>query len=84
MRTTVTLDDDVAALLARRRRATGDSFKQVINSTLRVGLATLANAAEGGKSAAEPLPVFSVGRVLLPDLTDVSEVLALVEGEGYR
>ncbi len=38
MRTTLTLDDDVARRLGERSRLTGASFKQVVNETLRAGL----------------------------------------------
>lgn len=38
MRTTVTLDPDVAADLKRRARRTGRPFRQVLNETLRAGL----------------------------------------------
>lgn len=38
MRTTLTLDDDVAVLLNRRAKLTGQSFKQVVNDALRNGL----------------------------------------------
>jgi hypothetical protein len=38
MRTTLTLDDDVAKMLEKEVRRTGDSFKQVVNETLRLGL----------------------------------------------
>jgi hypothetical protein len=37
MRTTLTLDDDVAAKLAAKARATGKPFKDVVNETLRSG-----------------------------------------------
>jgi hypothetical protein len=40
MRTTLTLDDDVANLLKREVRRSGESFKQVVNHSLRLGLAT--------------------------------------------
>ena len=39
MRTTLTLDDDVAAKLTQLSRASGQSFKAVVNETLRNGLA---------------------------------------------
>ena len=39
MRTTITLDDDVAAQLRRLARETGRPFKQVVNDALRAGLA---------------------------------------------
>ena len=38
MRTTVTLDDDVARQLDRLTRESGISFKEAVNSTLRKGL----------------------------------------------
>jgi Ribbon-helix-helix protein, copG family len=38
VRTTLTLDDDVAALLQRRAAQTGLPFKQVVNEAIRHGL----------------------------------------------
>jgi hypothetical protein len=38
MRTTLSLDDDVAQLLNKEVRRSGDSFKGVVNRFLRVGL----------------------------------------------
>ena len=38
MRTTVTVDDDLARLLKRRARELGLPFKDVVNWTLRAGL----------------------------------------------
>lgn len=40
MRTTLTLDDDVAAKLRSETRRTGKSFRDVVNETMRRGLAT--------------------------------------------
>lgn len=39
MRTTITLDDDVASKLAARSKKTGQSFKRVVNEAIRNGLA---------------------------------------------
>lgn len=47
MRTTVTLDDDVAVALQAAARERGLSFKQAINAVLRAGL---------GAAAASPSP----------------------------
>jgi hypothetical protein len=44
MRTTLTLDDDLAALLKRRARELGVPFKEVVNRTIRTGLAYLREA----------------------------------------
>jgi hypothetical protein len=38
MRTTLTLDDDLAGLLQQRALQMGVSFKEVVNRTLRAGL----------------------------------------------
>ena len=53
MRTTLTLDEDVAHRLQERTRLTGASFKQVVNETLRAGL-------QGSEKPARPLPPFRV------------------------
>ena len=39
MRTTLTLDDDVAQRLQAESRRTGRSFKEIVNEYLRTGLA---------------------------------------------
>jgi hypothetical protein len=39
MRTTLTLDDELAEALKRTAFRSGSSFKQVVNDTLRAGLA---------------------------------------------
>ncbi|WP_278261100.1 antitoxin [Nocardia sp. AG03] len=46
MRTTVTLDPDVAALLAKRMRETGASFKKALNDALRASLSPQRSRAE--------------------------------------
>jgi hypothetical protein len=38
MRSTLTIDDDLAGLLKRRARELGLPFKEVVNQTLRAGL----------------------------------------------
>ena len=60
MRTTVTLDPDVAAMLRKRMHERGVSFKEAINSALRAGLAP--------DHAAEPFhtPTFDLGGARLP------------------
>jgi hypothetical protein len=39
MRTTLSLDDDLAAILNRKARHSGRSFKEVVNAAIRLGLA---------------------------------------------
>lgn len=38
MRTTLTIDDDVEALLRQRLRASGEPLKQAVNKYLRLGM----------------------------------------------
>ncbi|MBI5280848.1 MAG: DUF2191 domain-containing protein [Candidatus Solibacter usitatus] len=40
MRTTLTLDEDVAALLNKEARRSGAPFREVVNRHLRIGLMT--------------------------------------------
>lgn len=41
MRTTLTIDDDLAGLLKERARALGIPFKEAVNRTIRAGLGTV-------------------------------------------
>ena len=72
MRTTVTLDDDVVALIERERARSGESFRVVINRLVR-------RAARRPASVRPPLPTLP-GRPLL-DVSDVSAVLARLDDE---
>ncbi len=82
MRTTLTLDDDVAAQLESVRRARGSTLKAVVNDALREGLTRLANPPrQGRQSFTRPV---SLGSPTLPDVDDVAEVLARVEGDAFR
>ena len=84
MRTTLTLDDDVAIELQRLQRKRREPFKQTVNAALRAGLAALAGGrgrATGRRVYTEPV---SVGTPRLKNLDNISEVLAFAEGEDYR
>ena len=58
MRTTLTLDDDVARALKELARVSGTSFKAVVNEMLRLGLTTGAKPA----GTQEPFRVRSAAR----------------------
>ena len=58
MRTTLTIDDDLAAILQSKAAQRGVAFKQVVNSLLRAGL----GATEGSLSRRKPVKV--MGRAL--------------------
>lgn len=55
MRTTLTLDDDVADFLKTQCRLHEKPFKQVVNETLRRGMGPGAGAAERPRFRVEPI-----------------------------
>ena len=82
MRTTLTLDDDVAAALERLRRARDASLKDVVNDALRRGLNDLAEPSK-------PRTRFrtqsaTLGRLRVATIDNVSETLAVAEGEAFK
>ena len=48
VRTTLTIDDDLAALLKRRARELGVPFKEALNRALRAGLGEATRTRRGG------------------------------------
>lgn len=81
MRTTLTLDDDVAAQLEQLRRKEHVKLRDLVNDALRRGLRTRQQTAPPHKVVTR---VFRTGRCLLPNLDDISEVLAYAEGEAFK
>ena len=81
MRTTVTLDDDVAAALEREMRASGMGFKQALNEALRHGLARRQRTAE-----LSPFVVRARSLGLVPglDYSNAGELLGVAEGPERR
>lgn len=81
MRTTLTLDDDVAAALERTMRESGGSFKETVNQALREGLARRRESA-----GVEPFVVRAreLGRVPGLDYSNVGELLEVAEGPEHR
>lgn len=82
MRTTLTLDDDVAARLQRVREERRLPLKQLVNEALRRGLAVLDGPPPARRGPATS-PV-SLGGALLPNVDDLSETLAIAEGDSRR
>jgi len=82
MRTTLTLDDDVAALLTRLQKAKRRPFKELVNEALRQGLQQLT----AKPAAREPYqtPAVNLGACRFGSLDDVAEVLAVAEGESFK
>ena len=74
MRTTLTLDDDVAAMIERERQRTGETTREVTNRLIRQGLQRAASAPRRVELPTLP------GRPRL-DITDTSEVTAELDDE---
>jgi hypothetical protein len=79
MRTTLSLDDDVAAMLEQVRKARETTFKQVVNDALREGLARLSSPTEPRPFQTQPI---DLGSCYYPNLDNVWEVLDEVEHGG--
>lgn len=73
MRTTLTLDDDVAAALERRRAQRGTGLRREVNDLLRAGLAAESRPTAPG--APYRLPTFDSGRALIGDPRALKEML---------
>jgi hypothetical protein len=82
MRTTITIDDDIAAEIARIRRNEGLGLKDVINDLLREG----ARAKRPPVKKRKPFRTEPIANVtpLLANFDNIAEVIALVEGEFYK
>ncbi len=81
MRTTLTLDDDIASKLEAEARRSGRSFRTVVNETLRLGLVRPARQA-----SVAPFNVRAKDLGLRPGLSydNVQELLDLAEGPLRR
>jgi hypothetical protein len=81
MRTTLTLDRDVAARLEQVVKRRKLPLKAVVNDALRAGLAIIDQPA-----ATRPFRTtgFDLGPSLAGSLDDVEGVLARVEGDTHR
>lgn len=54
MRTTLTIDDDLAGLLKERARELGVPFKEAVNRTIRAGLGEAVKARRGKTPKTQP------------------------------
>ena len=82
MRTTLTLDDDVAAKLQSLARRTGRAFRDVVNETLRRGMAaaTQPRGREPFRVVTRDLGARRPGL----NMDNIGELLDQVEGPLHR
>jgi hypothetical protein len=82
MRTTLTIDDDVAVQLEEERKRRRASLKEVVNDALRRGLQEMGDSP---KKPRKPFRTRTFDSVpLVPDVDNVAEVLAYAEGEDFK
>ena len=82
MRTTLTLDDDVAVEIERPRREGDQSLKDVVNDLLRRGLRD--RDAPQKKRKPFRTKTFDVGKPLIPNIDNTADVLSLIEGDARK
>jgi hypothetical protein len=82
MRTTLTLDPDVAVMLKRLQARRGQSLKKLVNDALREGLLRMTAPRVSGTSYRTPS--VDLGRCLVGSLDHIAGALAIGEGEAYR
>lgn len=81
MRTTLTLDDDVAAMLVKVQKKTKSSFKAVVNDALRQGLHQMQSTPLQQRFETKS---WDLGPCLVGNLDNIEEVIATVEGEWHK
>jgi Ribbon-helix-helix protein, copG family len=82
MRTTLSLDPDVAAMLERLRKERDVGLKELVNEALRDALARMSESIPRPRRFRTQS--VDLGRCFLPSLDDVSEALAFSEGDAFR
>jgi hypothetical protein len=80
VRTTLTLDDDLAGLLKRRARELGVPFKEAVNRTIRAGLGEAAVTRRGAAPKTVPHS-FGFRPGIDPD--KLGQLADELEAEGY-
>ena len=82
MRTTLTLDEDVAIALERVRERGQLTLKAAVNEALRRGLRVLDDEARRAPRERYVLPTWNSGGMRI-GVDNVAEALAWAEGEGH-
>lgn len=81
MRTTLTLDPDVAAKAKKSAAKLGKPFKEIINTALRLGLDQVLNPPRAKPYRTVPSPL---GLRRGFSYHNIGELLARAEGEDYQ
>jgi Ribbon-helix-helix protein, copG family len=82
VRTTLTIDDDVAAALEGLRRTRDVSLKELINEALRRGLQDMKRSTK--RRVRLSTQAVALGRSRIGSLDNISEALAIAESECFK
>jgi hypothetical protein len=82
MRTTITLEDDVAASLKRLGKRRGVKFKTLVNEALREGIKSMMTPPQ--KRGVFHTRGVDLGPCRLANVDDIAEVVAVAEGESFK
>jgi hypothetical protein len=82
MRTTLTLDEDVAILLERVRKARKAGLKDTVNEALRRGLRHMSAPPKRRRSYRTPST--DLGLSLIGSIDNIGQVLEIAEGPAHR
>lgn len=82
MKTILTIDDDLAAVLERLRGQRGARLEDLVDEALRCGQRDMA----ARPKQREPFRTRSMalGRVRIDSIGNTAEALAIAEGKGFR
>lgn len=82
MRTTITLEEDVAASLKRFGKRRGLKFKVLVNEVLREGIKRMMPPAK--KRGEYRTRSVELGSCRAASVDNIAEVLAVAEGESFK
>jgi hypothetical protein len=82
MRTTLSLDPDVAAMIERELSEHKTTLKALVNEKLRKGFA--ASTSSSGRRSFDLPKSMDLGKPLLKNLDNVAEILELIERDSNR
>ncbi|MDX2033904.1 MAG: hypothetical protein SF339_24740 [Blastocatellia bacterium] len=82
MKTTLTIDDDIAARLAKAQRKTGLTFKEIVNQTLRQGVER--RPASLRKIPRVVVKARPMGRIPGLNYANIGELLEHLEGSTHQ
>lgn len=81
MRTTLTIDEDVAARIDRLLKSRRTTLKKLVNEALRLGLDRIEDPGNRARRyRTKPLE----GKPRVTDVDDIGAILSAYEGEGWR